>query len=157
MRKRLGYKPGFVITEVMMVIHLGRQLLAASSSLPESQRERAALGVLAYPSFLFGFASNGVYLATQVTLHAGELLPHRFTLTYLHRRFAFCCTCPDQTINYLAGRRYRPSRSVKPGLSSRSKRTSDHPPSTSSSTLKHRTQAPPQKGQTQAISARKLS
>ena len=74
-------KPGSVITEVTTVIHLGRQLLAASSSLPESQRERAALGILAYPSFLFGFASNGVYLATQVTLHAGELLPHRFTLT----------------------------------------------------------------------------
>ncbi len=31
-------------------------------------------------STLFGLAPNGVYLAAQVTLNAGALLPHRFTL-----------------------------------------------------------------------------
>ena len=33
-------------------------------------------------SFLFGLASRGVCLASLVTQSAGELLPHRFTLTY---------------------------------------------------------------------------
>ena len=32
-------------------------------------------------SLLFGLAPSGVYQANQVTLTAGELLPHRFTLT----------------------------------------------------------------------------
>jgi len=32
-------------------------------------------------AFLFGLASDGVYLAGSVTRPAGELLPHRFTLT----------------------------------------------------------------------------
>jgi len=32
-------------------------------------------------STLFGLAPDGVYLAAQVTLNAGVLLPHRFTLT----------------------------------------------------------------------------
>ena len=32
-------------------------------------------------SFLFGLAPGGVYLAERVTPLAGELLPHRFTLT----------------------------------------------------------------------------
>ena len=65
-------------------------------------------------SFLFDLASDGVYQAIQVTLDAGELLPHRFTLTCVHRRFAFCCTFPSLS----AGRRYRPSCPAKPGLSS---------------------------------------
>ena len=29
-----------------------------------------------------GLAPSGVYLATRVTMRTGELLPHRFTLTY---------------------------------------------------------------------------
>ena len=33
------------------------------------------------PSFLLGLAPDGVYQATRVTSDAGELLPHRFTLT----------------------------------------------------------------------------
>ena len=65
---------------------------------------------------LFGLAPGGVCLANQVTSAAGELLPHRFTLTFgSRRRFAFCCTFPSLT----AGRRYRPPCSLEPGLSSR--------------------------------------
>ena len=93
-----------------------------SSSLPESHHAASS------HCFLFSLASGGVYPAARVTPHAGELLPHRFTLTTRLkkpvRRFTFCCTCPDLTI----GRRYRPPRSAKPGLSSREKfSASDRP------------------------------
>jgi len=42
-----------------------------------------------------GLAPGGVYRAGQVTLAAGALLPHRFTLACAprrHRRSALCCT-----------------------------------------------------------------
>ena len=78
-------------------------------------------------STLFGLAPDGVCQAAQVTLNAGALLPHRFTLTthgsvatftvasaHIVRRFTFCCTFPNLAI----GRRYRPSRPAEPGLSS---------------------------------------
>ena len=74
-------------------------------------------------SFLFGLASDGVYLARPVTRSAGELLPHRFTLTSPFtrvnrlRRFTFCCTFPGLA----TGGRYPPSCPAKPGLSSRTK------------------------------------
>ena len=58
-----------------MVIPLGRQLLAASSSLPGSRNEPDRL------CFLFGLAPGGVCLAKRVTPPAGALFPHRFTLT----------------------------------------------------------------------------
>ena len=58
-----------------MIIYLGEPLLTRSSSLPESH---SAAG---RHCFLFGLASGGVYLANGVTSDAGELLPHRFTLT----------------------------------------------------------------------------
>ena len=64
--------------------------------------------------FLFGLAPDGVCRATDVTTRSGGLLPHRFTLTELPQRFAFCCTFPNLTV----GRRYRPSCSTEPGLSS---------------------------------------
>ena len=57
-----------------MVIPLGRQLLAASSSLPGSRNEPDRL------CFLFGLAPGGVCQARRVTPPAGALLPHRFTL-----------------------------------------------------------------------------
>jgi len=60
------------------VIYLGRQLPVASSSLPESRRAPSQR------CSLFGLAPSGVYLAIQVTLNAGGLLPHRFTLTMQH-------------------------------------------------------------------------
>ena len=57
-------------------------MLDASSSLPESantadHRAATEVALLSYLALLPG----GVYLAEQVTLPAGELLPHRFTLT----------------------------------------------------------------------------
>ena len=64
--------------------------------------------------FLFGLAPDGVCQATDVTTRSGGLLPHRFTLTELPRRFAFCGTFPDLA----TGRRYRPFRPAEPGLSS---------------------------------------
>src|SRR2546425_8710858 len=47
-------------------------------------------------ALLFGLAPGGVYRADAVTRAAGELLPHRFTLTVplTRRRFAFCGTGP---------------------------------------------------------------
>lgn len=69
-------------------ISLGRRLLAASSSLPESQTDRTNppghrdSKLFSMPrSFLLGLAPGGVCLAEPVTRPAGELLPHRFTLT----------------------------------------------------------------------------
>src|SRR3972149_1835182 len=38
------------------------------------------------PALLFGLAPGGVYRASPVTRTAGELLPHRFTLTVSRRR-----------------------------------------------------------------------
>ena len=68
-------------------------------------------------TFLLGLAPGGVCRARPVTRPAGELLPHRFTLTAgrTRRRFAFCCTFPDLT----AGGRYPPPCPAEPGLSSR--------------------------------------
>ena len=66
---------------------------------------------------LLDLAPDGVYQATRVTPRPGGLLPHRFTLTHGVTscwRFAFCCTFPSLA----AGRRYRPSCSMEPGLSS---------------------------------------
>ena len=75
-----------------MTIYLRRTLLRGLSGLPESH---SAAG---RRCFLFGLASDGVYRAIQVTLDAGELLPHRFTLTGRQfpasRRFNFCGTDP---------------------------------------------------------------
>ena len=43
---------------------------------------------------LFGLASDGVYLASKVTFTAGELLPHRFTLTWLCQAVYFLLHLP---------------------------------------------------------------
>src|SRR5713226_7789477 len=63
-------------------------------------------------------APGGVYLAAQVTLSAGGLLHHRFTLTpgLVQRRSVFCGTIPRVT----PGRRYRPPCPAEPGPSSAS-------------------------------------
>lgn len=68
----------------MAAIHLGLPLPAGSCGLPAGSGEQpsnACAGrCLAAAAFL-GLAPGGVYLATPVTRGAGELLPHRFTLT----------------------------------------------------------------------------
>ena len=68
-----------------MIISLGCRLLGTSSSLPESDNgtDRAVAVRRRTTSSLFGLAPGGVYLAKRVTPPAGELLPHRFTLTLL--------------------------------------------------------------------------
>src|SRR5690606_1288442 len=63
-------------------IHLGPPLPAASSGLPagsDGPPSSACAGSLAGP--LLDLAPGGVYLAAHVTVGAGELLPHLFTLT----------------------------------------------------------------------------
>ena len=70
-------------------------------------------------SSLLGLAPDRVYRADPVTRVAGELLPHRFTLTsweanFPDRRFAFCGTVP----RLATGGRYPLSCPVEPGLSS---------------------------------------
>src|SRR5688572_15131318 len=45
-------------------------------------------------ALLFGLAPGGVCLADAVTRAAGELLPHRFTLTVSLRRSVLCGTVP---------------------------------------------------------------
>ena len=79
-------KPGFVLLGVNFpkeaTISLGWQLPATSSSPPEKKPKRNASGrCFRADSFLFGLAPDGVYRAKPVTWPAGELLPHRFTLT----------------------------------------------------------------------------
>src|SRR5690606_20588172 len=77
--------------------HLGRPLLDASCNLP------ADIGRAARQ--LSGFAPGGVYLATTVTRHAGELLPHRFTLTRTSRKrplaVCFLWHCPARRRGWL--------------------------------------------------------
>ncbi len=63
-------------------IHLGPPLPAASSGLPAGSGgppSGTCAGPLAGP--LLDLAPGGVYRAAHVTVGAGELLPHRFTLT----------------------------------------------------------------------------
>src|SRR5208283_3639210 len=67
-----------------MIISLGNRLLDSSSGLPGS-RWRAGptrwAAIARGPCSLFDLAPSGVYRARPVAQPAGELLPHRFTLT----------------------------------------------------------------------------
>ena len=71
--------------------HSSRTPITRSLKRPTRELERAILDAL-----LFGLAPGGVYRASDVTIEAGELLPHRFTLTARNRgfsrRFTFCGT-----------------------------------------------------------------
>jgi hypothetical protein len=65
-------------------IHLGLALPTGSSGLPAGSGEQpsnACAGHHLAAAALLGLAPGGVYRATPVTRGAGELLPHRFTLT----------------------------------------------------------------------------
>src|SRR6188508_752071 len=65
-----------------MIISLGRRLPGASSShTREPHAGRASPALASRIALLFGLAPGGVYRASPVTRAAGELLPHRFTLT----------------------------------------------------------------------------
>jgi len=91
------------------IIHLRCTSPYTSSNLPESSAGHAN-------GFLFGLASDGVYLAANCYQLRGALLPHHFNLTgrKLLRRFIFCCTFRRLT----PPRRYLASYPAKPGLSS---------------------------------------
>jgi len=68
-------------------------------------------------ALLFGLAPGGVCLADSVTRIAGELLPHRFTLTgSMNRRSIFCGTFLEVTLTGC----YPAPCPVELGLSSRS-------------------------------------
>jgi hypothetical protein len=100
-------------------IHLGLPLPTASSGLPASsggQPSIARAGAAPLGALPLDLAPGGVYRAAQVTLSAGGLLHHRFTLTSgrVRRRFAFCGTVP----RVAPGRRYRPPCPAEPGPSS---------------------------------------
>jgi hypothetical protein len=98
-------------------IHLGLPLPAASSGLPASSGGPPSIARAgAAPLLPLDLAPGGVYRATQVTLGAGGLLHHRFTLTPgpSRGRFAFCGTIP----RVAPGRRYRPPCPAEPGPSS---------------------------------------
>jgi hypothetical protein len=58
-----------------MIIHLVSRLPARSSDLPGNSGGPPSIVPL------FGLAPDGVYIATDVTTGAGELLPRHFTLT----------------------------------------------------------------------------
>ena len=103
-----------------MAIHLEPPLPTASSGLPGgcSSRERAG-----HPYLLLDLAPDGVCPAAPVARHAGELLPHPFTLTgrapprekkLRLRRSALCCTCRGSPRLGLSPA----SCPVEPGLSS---------------------------------------
>src|SRR6266498_3334290 len=69
---------------LMAAIHLGLPLPASSCGLPAGSGEQpsiACAGRRLAAATLLGLAPGGVYRATPVARGAGELLPHRFTLT----------------------------------------------------------------------------
>src|SRR5258708_29172544 len=75
-----------------MIISLGRRLPGASSGhTREPHAGRASPALASRIALLFGLAPGGVYRADPVTRVAGELLPHRFTLTARERRRSVLC------------------------------------------------------------------
>jgi hypothetical protein len=114
-------RPGSVRPRVRADGHPSRAAVADSlvrstrehrAGRPQSlAQEHAVAGVLP-----LDLAPGGVYRAAQVTLSAGGLLHHRFTLTpgRVRGRFVFCGTVPRVT----PGRRYRPPCPAEPGPSS---------------------------------------
>ena len=100
----VGPKPS-----LRMTISLGRRSPDASSDLPGSRDGpgRPVAGDVRLvragaddTAPLFGLAPDGVYRARAVARPAGELLPHRFTLTSTPAkgrwRFVFCGTVPTR-------------------------------------------------------------
>jgi hypothetical protein len=73
-----------------MIIYLGRLLPAGSSSLPGSQRRRAASD-LKEVLILLGLAPERGCLADRITTITGGLLHHLFTLTRLFSQVVIFC------------------------------------------------------------------
>ena len=106
--ERMAVKPGSV-KDLSKDDHLSRTAIARClkrSTRMDIDPSRAKSTRYRADAILFDLAPDGVYLASQVTLASGELLPHRFTLTQrksLPRlspklacigRFTFCGTSP---------------------------------------------------------------
>ena len=100
----------------------------AQAAYPEAVADRTGpRTALVAGCSLFGLAPSGVCRASLVTQAAGELLPHRFTLTPRAEcprgRFAFCCTFPGladrwalpTTASYGARTFLSPARTNQPG------------------------------------------
>ena len=94
----------------MVIIYLIRKSLFGFSDLTRNIRRTADGDKLRFCQVLLrmGFTQPAYYYT------AGELLPHRFTLTYINRRFTFCCTC----LRVASTRCYLAFCPVQPGLSS---------------------------------------
>jgi hypothetical protein len=107
--------------------HSSRTTITRSLKRPTRELGRATLCAL-----LFGLAPSGVCRASDVTTGAGELLPHRFTLTSrnkrLPRRSAFCGTFLPiaGTGSYPAPRPLELGLSSPPAAEERQTRSSDH-------------------------------
>ena len=100
-------KPGYVWRRTaMMIIYLVLMLPPGSSDLPESATGRRI-------AFLFGLASDGVYICHCCYQQCGELLPRLSTLT-LKSAVYFCCT----SLGVASTGRYPASCPMKLGLSS---------------------------------------
>ena len=89
-----------------MVIYLGLPSPAGSSNLPESRR--------AVLCFLFGLASDGVYICPSCYQEGGSLLHCPSNLTGQRPAVHFCCTI----LGVASTGRYPASCPAKPGLSS---------------------------------------
>src|SRR3954466_14480587 len=108
-----------------MTISLGRRFPDASSDLPggrDGSGQSAARPIpedRAGTAPLFGLAPGGVCRARPVTRPAGELLPHRFTLTPPARgRRGGLFSVALSLLGNPSGGRYPPPRPVESGLSS---------------------------------------
>jgi len=85
---RVGLYAGFCVRRSRdrraAAIHLGLPLPAGSCGLPAGSGEQPSIACAGHrlaAAALLGLAPGGVYRATPVARGAGELLPHRFTLT----------------------------------------------------------------------------
>src|ERR1700741_1198035 len=109
-----------------MIISLGRRLPGASSGhTREHHAGRASPARASRIALLFGLAPGGVYRAGPVARVAGELLPHRFTLTA--REGGGLVSVARIRGVPPPGRQPAPCP-AEPGLSSRAvARTGDHP------------------------------
>lgn len=104
-------KPNFVSAiRPTAIIHLGQMLPFGSSDLPENASAGFSTKIERATQInvsLFGLAPRGVCLAANVTIRAGELLPHRFT--HYHN-----VHCTSSEISYLRFQNNR--RSLVAGL-----------------------------------------